>query len=57
MNSETINSFLHGNCQNCGKSWYQVKSDKDGFNKLECPSCGCVKYENKEFYGDWEPKE
>lgn len=55
MDSELINNFIHGCCKGCGKSWYPVKSDKEGFNKLECPSCGCYKYESKEIFGDYEP--
>lgn len=55
IDKELINDFLHGKCKSCGKSWYPVKSDKNEFNKLECPSCGCYRYENKQVFGDYEP--
>lgn len=55
MNEQLMNEILHGKCKGCGKQWYPVKSDKEGFNKLECPSCGCYRYENKEVFGDYDP--
>ena len=55
IDKELMNEIFHGKCKSCGRSWYPVKSDKEGFNKLKCPSCGGYRYENKEVFGDYEP--
>jgi hypothetical protein len=54
--SKSLAAMLHGTC-NCGEPWQSIVSDKEGFNRLHCFKCNHDKYENKEFYGDHEPKE
>lgn len=52
---QSLAAMLHGACQ-CGEPWESVVSDKEGFNQLHCFNCNHDRYENKEYFGDHEPK-
>ena len=52
---ESLAAILHGTCK-CGEPWQSIISDREGFNLLHCFNCNNDRYENKEFFGDHEPK-
>ena len=52
---KSLAAMLHGTCK-CGEPWQLIVSDKEGFNLLHCFNCNSDRYENKEFFGDHEPK-
>lgn len=51
----SLAAMLHGTCK-CGEPWQSIISDREGFNLLHCFNCNNDRYENKEFFGDHEPK-
>ncbi|TSH74908.1 hypothetical protein E2K73_07820 [Acinetobacter sp. RF15A] len=52
---QSLAAMLHGTCK-CGEPWQSIVSDREGFNLLHCCNCNNDRYENKEFFGDHEPK-
>lgn len=52
---QSLAAMLHGTCK-CGEPWQSIVSDKESFNRLHCFNCNNDRYENKEFFGDHEPK-
>lgn len=52
---KSLAAILHGTCK-CGEPWQSIVSDREGFNLLHCFNCSNDRYENKEFFGDHEPK-
>jgi hypothetical protein len=52
---QSLAAMLHGTCK-CGEPWQSIVSDREGFNLLHCFNCNNDRYENKEFFGDHEPK-
>ena len=52
---QSLMAMIHGTC-NCGEPWQSIASDKEGFNRLHCFNCNNDRYENKEHFGDHEPK-
>lgn len=52
---QSLAAILHGTCE-CGEPWQSIVSNREGFNLLHCFNCNNDRYENKEFFGDHEPK-
>lgn len=52
---QSMSAMIHGTCS-CGEPWNRVISDREGFSLLHCFNCNNNRYENKEYFGDHEPK-
>lgn len=52
---QSMSAMIHGTCS-CGEPWQRVISDREGFSLLHCFNCNNNRYENKEYFGDHEPK-